>query len=812
MKKKWLLVTLLVAALLLVCLSVACTSETQDGPVQESEGLTDVLSDTATVDSKVEMEASTTAVSEEDSSVESDTEAQVQETVAVEETAEATLSPETEAPTEPPVEVVIPEAVYPSLAPLLKGDTEMVNENWDFKNTSLGSLKTNGTFVSTGGSLFTAGENGMTTQNTGWDALGFAAPVATDTYTAEVTFTVHANNRGGNLNAGMVGLFCKTAENLFIDGGIWFVFRDSRVTVYAKGGFEKVLSSSLPFDAADGIYFKADGNREEVKVYVNDSLLATLTLASDGVVVLNAEGDEVGKTDLTHLSIDGTGYFRYMAHYANTTLSSMKLTGETQREYTPDTKVYSFLADTAYAFADKEQNLAARPSAVYSETLFADGEMLAKMFGFTTAKNGDTLTLTRDSVTLTFTAGKAEMSLNGEINPFPTVVRKGDTFLLAVAPLFEMLGYQKSAAKDLTLFAAQKPTTEDLRMAQERFDLYRDVVYNYDDVECDRTGVGVYGPVPYEERLVGIAYTTWHRPGTKWGGTSTWDLPLYGTYCSDDEDVIRRHGEMLRDAGVDFVFVDWSNNTEYDPVTMREQRADFRMIEEATDKLFDIWATIEGAPKICIFVGPGHNGPKTIDSGAHQKKVDQVWRDYVTNPDRADMYFHYDGKPLLICYGATPNQYTATPENLWDDSRFTVRWMTGYVGQQGNLFRSRTLESKGFWSWEERGAQTYTVHNKVVEAVTVSAATRKQANEGESGYIPEAGRQNGATLKKQFQRACDLGARIVLIVSWNEWTTGEQPSAEVSKDMEPSVIHGTFYYDLMREQIKKFKGLIPAEE
>ena len=62
--------------------------------------------------------------------------------------------------------------------------------------------------------------------------------------------------------------------------------------------------------------------------------------------------------------------------------------------------------------------------------------------------------------------------------------------------------------------------------------------------------------------------------------------------------------------------------------------------------------------------------------------------------------------------------------------------------------------------------------------------------------------------EKQFRRACDPGARIVLIVSRNEWTTGEQPSAEVSKDMEPSVIHGTFYYDLVREQIKKLKGKI----
>ena len=201
-----------------------------------------------------------------------------------------------------------------------------------------------------------------------------------------------------------------------------------------------------------------------------------------------------------------------------------------------------------------------------------------------------------------------------------------------------------------------------------------------------------------------------------------------------------------------------------------------------------------------------------MDNGNHQKKADQVWRDYVTNPARADMYFEYCGKPMLFCYGATPTQYTSNPRSKWNDDRFTVRWITGYVGQQTNLFNQRTLQSKYYWSWEERGAQTFTGLNGRVEAVTVSAATRPQGTEGGSGYIPACGRESGATFKRQFQRACDLGAGIVIIVSWNEWVNGEQPSPEVSKDIEPSQIHGTFYYDLMREQIKKFKGQIPTEE
>lgn len=335
--------------------------------------------------------------------------------------------------------------------------------------------------------------------------------------------------------------------------------------------------------------------------------------------------------------------------------------------------------------------------------------------------------------------------------------------------------------------------------------LYDSIAADTSNVECDDIGVGIYPKTPYEERLVALAYTTWHHAKRGWG-EGTWDLPLWDGYRSDDEQIIRRHGEMLAKAGVDLVFVDWSNNTAYDPETMHDVRFDFAVIEDATDLLFDIWATIPNAPKIALFAGPGHNGPESVISGEHDKKVEQIYRSYVENPARRDMYFYYRGKPLLLCYGATPNLYGADPE--WNDDRFTVRWVTGYVGQQSDLYDKETRKSHHFWSWEERGAQTFTVCDGTVEAVTVTAATRSQGVPGGNGYIPAEMRNNGTTFKKQFQRACDLGARIAILVSWNEWVKGEQLSCEVSKDLEPSKVHGTFYYDLMCNQIKKFKGKI----
>ncbi len=99
-----------------------------------------------------------------------------------------------------------------------------------------------------------------------------------------------------------------------------------------------------------------------------------------------------------------------------------------------------------------------------------------------------------------------------------------------------------------------------------------------------------------------------------------------------------------------------------------------------------------------------------------------------------------------------------------------------------------------------------------MEAITVSPATRPQGAEGSAGHIPASPRQNGDTFKRQFQRAINLGAGIVIVTTWNEWSSGEHPSPEVSGDVEPSKEYGTFYYDLMRELIRKYKGQIGSEK
>ncbi|MEI7731185.1 MAG: hypothetical protein WCO56_16545 [Verrucomicrobiota bacterium] len=301
-------------------------------------------------------------------------------------------------------------------------------------------------------------------------------------------------------------------------------------------------------------------------------------------------------------------------------------------------------------------------------------------------------------------------------------------------------------------------------------------------------------PTPADERLVGLAYTTWFGDANWY---NVWGTPQLGFYRSDDRAVIRRHAEWMVDAGVDFIFVDWSNNVDYTPG--QPKHAHLKPLEEATTVLFDEFASLARSPKIAIMLGTAGAPPAAFD-GRLQRKADQVWKTFVENPRYRPLLQEYLGKPLLIVYANTPSPYgTKLP---WTDPRFTVRWMTGYVTQQPNLRTPDLVSHAGYWSWEDRGAQTYAVHDGQPEAMTVVASWREDKHAG----IPAAGRCAGATFREQWMRARHIGPKFALVVSWNEWVRGEQPSAEISKDIEPSREHGRFYLDLLKEQITLFKA------
>ena len=724
---------------------------------------------------------------------------------------EAPTEADTEPETEPPIEIEVPAYEDIGLTDHMIGEDNRVIIHYDFSKYTYNQLRKDNALVFTSNKDYVSDANGLTLTSDGWNSVGFTHTLR-EAYTAKTSII----NRGGENNVRTIMFGCRVtrSDHLYIDSGLWFTFSKNAVYAHVKNGFTQLVQNDFPFDAKDGLDVTIKDDGTTIQCFVGDTLVAKAVVEGEKLVVYNANGTEVGRTpDLERIAHGDTlGYVRTMSHFADSSTKSLSLETGTVIPYSPADTVTELKEGYSYLLCDKTQIKTAYPITLHDGVVLMDIKAAATLLGFTctVSEDGTTATLTRDAATLTYTVGSAKVDLNGTAYNCPTTVSRGGTVLIAVDYLARWMGYTVTPA-DTSVYVtatAAALTDERKQTIADRYQLYADVIYNYDDLEIDQIGVGKYEATPYEDRLVGIAYSTWLCTKIITWGKSTWDTPLYGNYFSDNRDMIAKHAELLRDAGVDFVFVDWTNNTTYDPETMRESLSDFRMIEDATELLFEIWSQIEGAPKICIFAGPGHSGIENVNNGKHQKKVDQIYSSFVEK--YPDLYFQYEGKPLLMCYGATPNQYGTRP--TWKDDRFTIRWVTGYVAQQSNLYNTRTMATRGWWSWEERGLQVYSTLDNRVECVTCTAASRAQGSEGDSGYIPAYGRENGLTLKKQFQRANDLGAGMVILISWNEWTKGEQPSPEVSKDLEPSVIHGTFYYDLLCEQIKKFKGQIPLDE
>jgi len=177
---------------------------------------------------------------------------------------------------------------------------------------------------------------------------------------------------------------------------------------------------------------------------------------------------------------------------------------------------------------------------------------------------------------------------------------------------------------------------------------------------------------------------------------------------------------------------------------------------------------------------------------------------YVANQKYAGLWEKYLGKPLLVVYVNTPSPWqNGIPD--WNDEHFTVQWMTGYVSEQTNLVTPDRISMYGYWAWEDRGPQTFPVFNGYPEAMVINAATREQQASGSYSYIPAKGRRNGETFRQSWARAQKIGPKFAMVVSWNEWVHGEQPLAEISKDIEPSEEFGMHYLQLLKEEVERFK-------
>jgi len=403
------------------------------------------------------------------------------------------------------------------------------------------------------------------------------------------------------------------------------------------------------------------------------------------------------------------------------------------------------------------------------------------------------------------------------------------------------------------LFLALVLCASSVAVSQEPYyrDLYPDTWVATDAVGRTMPDFATVGPVKQDQRrIVGIFYITWHSDGlagmkspytadvTKvlaadpaarldgkhplWTeGSYHWGEPECGYFLSKDEYVIRRDMSMLADAGVDVLVMDVTNAVcywdEWDVVfpVMQKMKAEGNKV-----------------PQFCFWA---FNGPViTVVQNLYEKiyKAEKY----------KDLWFYWDGKPLLLyngnpfvdSTGVTPQHKnpnydpaakTDTNNPHYGDPDYTEEFYKDYTKEVKAYFTLRTMWW-GYYKWNGTrfvGAednwsfgldmgddavkalppdQLISTHNGVKEEAAVTPAQHPVSLTGkcwtrEKGepelneydmpvptYVPWLGKtvehpeDYGIYFQERWDEAIKCNPQFLYINDWNEWTAGKYMSEE----------------------------------
>jgi hypothetical protein len=283
-----------------------------------------------------------------------------------------------------------------------------------------------------------------------------------------------------------------------------------------------------------------------------------------------------------------------------------------------------------------------------------------------------------------------------------------------------------------------------------------------------------------------------------------WGEPLFGYYKQDDRYVLRKHMQMLADAGVDVLLLDVTNALTYDSVR-----------DALLEVLDEMKAGGQRAPEIAFLANSS--------SAATVERLYQTF--YKPGKGRAH-WFLWLGKPLLL----TP------PEGLTDEVKgfFTLRHSWAWTKGQ-----SWFGDGRDKWPWLDHFPQSPGWHDAPdkPEQITVCVAQHPVSTIGRSFHNgkqppPEQWRSaEGLCFAEQWKRALEVDPPFVMLTGWNEWIAQrfvddngsmtlagrklkpgdsffvDTYSAEFSRDIEP--MQGGFgdaYYYQMIDGIRRYKG------
>ncbi len=304
---------------------------------------------------------------------------------------------------------------------------------------------------------------------------------------------------------------------------------------------------------------------------------------------------------------------------------------------------------------------------------------------------------------------------------------------------------------------------------------------------------------------------------------------MFGYYNIIDEYVLRKHAELIADAGVDVIIFDCTNGA-------YTWKGAYSALLEAFKK-----AREDGVktPQVAFMLNFA-----ALDDTVTMLK--SIYMDIYRNGKYQDLWFYWEGKPLIMCH----KDKLRTSDNI---EKEILNFFT-FKKNEPTYFKQNMSISTQTWGWCSVYPQTkFGVRpNGTVEQMTVNVAQNASSKgltamndpngpvfgrsytKGDFSYTYMYKNKSvtvnknisdsklyGLNFQQQWDYALSVNPDFIFITGWNEWVAGrhtewsgvknafpDQFNDEYSRDIEPSAgdLKDHYYYQLVAN-IRRYKGV-----
>lgn len=316
--------------------------------------------------------------------------------------------------------------------------------------------------------------------------------------------------------------------------------------------------------------------------------------------------------------------------------------------------------------------------------------------------------------------------------------------------------------------------------------------------------------------------------------------PLYGYYASTDEWVVMRHLELLTYAGIDFLYLDFTNASANSP-TARPSN----IYPEATYVLLESILALQKKGVNCPRIVPVVCNPFTKDNKTRANVVEWVYRNYYAKDNfkyrscwfTADSKLNPSGKPLLVTYTVERQDFSNKSaydsfwlrQVVWPTMVSSASYANGFpwmdyelpqANYGGFMNVSVAQHTGGSWS-----SQAFLARSKRLDTYLYrgrgAIGAKKYAVETAGLEDANEGLNFGEQWLNVLEATGEREPSVVTVTGWNEWvaqklqienmayaTFVDTFSVAFSRDAEMMRDKGGYsdnFYMQLAENVAKFK-------